>query len=260
MSTVYSTIQLYMTVLGGLLAVLIGITLGLLGGGGSILTVPVFVYVLGIEPKAAIAMSLPVVGLAAAIGAAQQWRRGHVALTTAIPFGAAAMAGAYGGARLARELNGHTQLVLFAGVMLSAGVSMLRHARVPEPTGGIPHPRWALLIPLGLGVGALTGIVGAGGGFLIVPALVLLAGLPMVNAVGTSLLVIAMNTIAGSLGYLGVVDLRWPLIGAFGGLTVVGILAGSALVPRIPQATLKRAFAVLLLAVASWMLWQYLTL
>lgn len=249
-----------MTLLGGLLAVVIGITLGLLGGGGSILTVPVFVYVLGIEPKSAIAMSLPVVGLAAAVGAAQQWRRGHVALATAVPFGAAAMAGAFGGARLARNLNGHVQLVLFAGVMLAAAVSMLRHARVPEPAGGVPHPRWGVLVPLGLGVGALTGIVGAGGGFLIVPALVLLAGLPMADAVGTSLLVIAMNTIAGSLGYVGVVDLQWPLIGAFGGLTVAGILAGSALVPRIPQAALKRAFALLLFLVASWMLWQYLTL
>lgn len=258
--SVYSTIQLYMTVIGGLLALLIGLTLGLLGGGGSILTVPVFVYALGIEPKAAIAMSLPVVGGAALVGAVQQWRRGKVALGTALPFGAAAMAGAFGAARLARDLNGHVQLVLFAVVMLAAAVSMLRNARLPEAPSDGPEPRWTLLLPVGVGVGALTGLVGAGGGFLIVPALVLLARMPMANAVGTSLLVIAMNTLAGSLGYRGAVDIAWRLVLTFGAVTIVGILIGSALVPAVPQRTLKRAFAALLLVVATSMLWQYATL
>ena len=247
-----------MTIVAGALAVLIGLTLGLLGGGGSILTVPVFVYVLGIEPKAAIAMSLPVVGAAALVGAIQRWRQGHVALATAVPFGLAAMASAYAAARLARDMNGHEQLVIFAGVMLAAAVSMLRHASVVPDTG--TRPRWWLLLPVGVGVGALTGLVGAGGGFLIVPALVLFGRLPMLDAVGTSLLVIAMNTVAGSLGYIGVVDLRWPIVLGFGGLTIAGILVGSALVTRVPQAALKRAFALLLLVVASLMLWQYGTL
>jgi uncharacterized membrane protein YfcA len=248
-----------MTFLGGVLAVVIGLTLGLLGGGGSILTVPVFVYALGIEPKAAIAMSLPVVGVAALVGALQQWRRGQVALATALPFGAAAMLGAFGGARLARDVNGHVQLVLLALVMVVAAVSMFRHARRPAASGDATPPRWSLLLPVGVGVGALTGLVGAGGGFLIVPALVVLAGVPMVTAVGTSLLVIAMNTLAGSLGYRGVVTVDWRLVSAFGGLTIVGILLGSRLVTHVPQEVLKRAFAVLLLLVAATMLWQYAT-
>jgi uncharacterized membrane protein YfcA len=249
-----------MAPLAGVLAILIGITLGLLGGGGSILTVPVFVYVLGIEPKAAIAMSLPVVGAAALVGAIQRWRQGNVALATAIPFGLAAMLSAYAAARFARDMNGHEQLVIFAGVMLAAAVSMLRHAAVvPGPAGATTRPRWWLLLPVGVGVGALTGLVGAGGGFLLVPALVLFGRLPMLDAVGTSLLVIAMNTVAGSLGYIGVVDLQWPLVLGFGGLMIVGIVAGSALVTKVPQSALKRSFA-LLLFVASLMLWQYGTL
>lgn len=248
-----------MTLLGGVLAVIIGLTLGMLGGGGSILTVPVFVYALGIEPKAAIAMSLPVVGAAALVGALQQWRRGHVALATALPFGAAAMLGAFGGARLARDVNGHVQLALFAVVMLVAAVSMFRHARRPAGSTIATPPRWSLLLPIGLGVGGLTGLVGAGGGFLIVPALVVLAGVPMITAVGTSLLVIAMNTLAGSLGYRGVVDVDWRLVSAFGGLTIVGILVGSHFVSRVPQEALKRAFALLLVLVATAMLWQYAT-
>jgi uncharacterized membrane protein YfcA len=247
-----------MAVLAGALATLIGLTLGLLGGGGSILTVPVFVYVLGIEPKAAIAMSLPVVGAAALVGAIQRWRQGQVALATAIPFGVAAMLSAYLAARLSRDMNGHQQLVIFAGVMLAAAVSMLRHAAVAPPAAA--RPRWWLLLPVGVGVGALTGLVGAGGGFLMVPALVLFGQLSMLDAVGTSLLVIAMNTVAGSLGYVGVVDLHWPVVLGFGGLMIAGILAGSALVTRVPQAALKRAFALLLITVASFMLWKYGTL
>ena len=249
-----------MTVLAGALAILIGLTLGLLGGGGSILTVPVFVYVLGIEPKAAIAMSLPVVGAAAFVGAVQRWRHGHVALATAIPFGAVAMVSAYAGARLAREMNGHAQLVILAGVMFVAAVSMLRHAKTPDPAAGAPRPRWTLLLPIGIAVGALTGIVGAGGGFLIVPALVILGRVPMLDAIGTSLLVIAMNTVAASVGYRGAVDLPWPLVLGFSGLTIIGMLVGSAFVTRVPQLVLKRAFAVLLLGVAATMLWQYATL
>jgi uncharacterized membrane protein YfcA len=205
-------------------------------------------------------MSLPVVGGAALVGALQQWRRGNVSLATALPFGAAAMVGAFAGARLARGLNGHVQLVLFAVVMLAAAISMFRDARRPDDTGEPRRPRWSLLLPIGAGVGALTGLVGAGGGFLIVPALVLLARVPMVDAVGTSLLVIAMNTLAGSLGYRGVVDVQWSLVLAFGAFTIVGILAGSALLPYVPQRALKRAFAALLLVVASAMLWQYATI
>ncbi len=249
-----------MSLLAAFLAIAIGVTLGLLGGGGSILTVPAFVYALGVEPKAAIAMSLPVVGAAALLGAFQHWRAGKVALRTALPLGASAMVGAYGGARLARSLNGQVQLALLAIVIIVAAVSMFRNARLDDATLASAAPSWPLLLAIGVGVGALTGTVGAGGGFMIVPALVLVGRLPMGQAVGTSLLVIAMNTAAAFVGYRGAADVQWRLVFWFGAFMAIGILAGSALIDRVPARTLKRAFAVLLLAVGSLMLWQYATI
>lgn len=248
-----------MSITAAVLALLIGVTLGLLGGGGSILTVPVFVYALGLDPKRAIAMSLPVVGGAAFVGAVQHWRKGNVALRTAVPFGLAAMLGAFAGARLAGGMNGQVQLALFSVVMIAAAVSMFRSARAPEPAAPRAAPSWPALTAIGVGVGAVTGIVGAGGGFLIVPALVVLGGLPMAQAVGTSLLVITMNTAAGFLGYQGTVDIDWPLVLGFGGAAAVGILVGSAFIARVPQRALKQAFAVLLVIVGGLIMYQYLT-
>jgi uncharacterized membrane protein YfcA len=249
-----------MSILAIVLALVIGLTLGLLGGGGSILTVPVFVYALGFDPKRAIAMSLPVVGGAALVGAVQHWRKGNVALRTALPFGGAAMVGAYTGARFAAYLNGHVQLAIFAIVMIAAALSMFRSAQRPGPETPGASTSWVALIAIGVGVGSITGLVGAGGGFLIVPALVILGGLPMSQAVGTSLLVIAMNTASGFLGYRGTVDVDWSLVVMFGGVTAVGIVAGSALMQYVPQRALKRAFAVFLVLVGSLILWQYGTL
>jgi uncharacterized membrane protein YfcA len=249
-----------MTIVAAVLALLIGVTLGLLGGGGSILTVPVFVYVLGIESKRAIAMSLPVVGLAALVGVARHARLGNVNLRIAIEFGAAAMVGAYAGARLAQFMLGPVQLALFALVMLAAAVSMLWNARLPEVPGAERTASWLALIPIGVGVGMVTGLVGAGGGFLIVPALVLLGRVPMRQAIGTSLLVIAMNTAAGFLGYRNAVDVDWPLVLSFAAIAGAGIVAGAALVRRVPTPQLKRGFAVLLIVIGASILWQILSL
>lgn len=248
-----------MSIVAAALALVIGLTLGLLGGGGSILTVPVFVYALGLDPKRAIAMSLPVVGGAALVGAVQHWRKGNVALRTALPFGAAAMLGAFAGARLAGGLNGQVQLAIFSLVMLAAAVAMFRSARASQPATPRAAQSWPALLAIGVGVGAVTGLVGAGGGFLIVPALVILGGLSMPQAVGTSLLVIAMNTSAGFLGYQGTVDIDWPLVVRFGSVTAIGILAGSSLVQYVPQRALKQAFAGLLVVVGSMILYQFLT-
>lgn len=252
-----------MTLLAALLAFLIGITLGLLGGGGSILTVPVFVYALDYEPKLAIAMSLPVVGGAAFVGAVRHWMLGHVDLRTALPFGVTAMVAAYAGARIARFLPAQLQLVILGAVMVGAAVSMLRPSRALAalpPDAIAPHTdseRSRLeLAGLGVAVGLLTGIVGVGGGFLIVPALVLLGGVTMSHAVGTSLLIIAMNTVTGFLGYQGTVVIDWGVVLRFGGVAALGILAGTSLMRFVDQRTLKRAFAVLLLAIAAWILWQ----
>ena len=248
-----------MHILGFALAALIGLSLGLLGGGGSTLTVPVFVYVLGFAPKDAIAMSLPVVGVTSLVGAASHWRSGNVQVRTALLFGVVAMAGSYLAARfLAPLMSGALQLALLAIVMLAAAISMFRSAgRKPKVSEEAPRP---LALPLlggvALLVGAMTGIVGIGGGFLIVPALVLLARVPMKEAVGTSLLVIAMNTTSGYVGYAGRTTMAWGFLAGFTLVAIAGILAGARLVQYVSQSQLKRAFAVFLIAIGAFVLIQ----
>ncbi len=244
-----------MTALGLALGALIGLSLGLLGGGGSILTVPIFVYVLGIAAKPAIAMSLPVVGGTSLIGAGGHWREGNVDLPVALGFGGAAMAAAYGGARLGVLVPAALQLVLLAVVMVAASLAMFRGRRELVEERRPRAPLWQILLA-GAAVGTLTGLVGIGGGFLIVPALVLLARLPMKQAIGTSLVVIAMNSASGLLGYLGRVPIDWRLTALFTSIAAAGILAGAALVGRLPAATLKRAFAVFVLAMGVLILYQ----
>jgi len=249
--------------IGVALAALIGLSLGLLGGGGSILTVPILVYVLGFEAKEAIAMSLAVVVATAAMGAVSHWRVGNVNLRLALIFGGVAMAGTYLGARLAIFFTGAAQLALFAVVMLVAAFFMFRQKR-PIPAGGELPLAVAVAAPLpivpivfeGLAVGVLTGLVGVGGGFLIVPALVLLAKVPMKEAVGTSLLVIAMKSLTGFLGYLGQVEVPWGFMSVFTGVAIVGIVGGTYLVRFVSQAHLKRAFAVFLLIMGTLILYQ----
>jgi len=241
-----------MSALGLALAAAIGVSLGLLGGGGSILTVPVLVYVLGYAAKPAIAMSLVVVGMTSLIGASLHWRLGNVRVGMAVTFGLFAMIGAFAGAKLSVLLSGGVQLVLLALVMTVAAVSMLRRSSHDTEPSGSWRP--ALFVPVALGVGVLTGLVGIGGGFLVVPALVLLARVPMRQAVGTSLLVIAMNSASGFAGYLGTVKLDWAVLAGFTAIAVAGALAGTALVAHVPQAALKRGFAILLLLVGGFVL------
>ncbi len=243
--------------LGYFFAALIGLALGTLGGGGSILTVPVLVYVLGFAPKLAIAMSLPVVGTAALVGVITHWRAGNVHLQTAALFGSVAMVGSYTGARASIWFSGRTQLIILGVAMVAAAVSMLRNAArdgVREEASHAPHP--ALLLAVGLGVGMLTGLVGIGGGFLIVPALVVLGRVPMKQAVGTSLLVIALNSASGYLGHRGEGAVPWGFVIRFAGVAVLGILAGTALVRHISTRQLKRAFALLLVVIGVLVLWQ----
>jgi hypothetical protein len=250
-------------IVGLLLGLLIGLSLGMLGGGGSILTVPVFVYVMGFGAKEAIAMSLAVVGATSLFGAVGHWRAGNVRLRVALIFGAVAMVGTYLGARLAVFFSGAAQLLLFGVVMLLAAVFMLRGRR-PAPRGavgergesGSPPMPLGLIVLEGIGVGILTGLVGIGGGFLIVPALVLLGRVPMKEAVGTSLLVIALKSMAGFVGYLGQVEIAWGFMTLFTGVAVVGILIGTALVRHVPQAALQRAFAIFLIVMGCFILYR----
>jgi uncharacterized membrane protein YfcA len=247
------------SLLGLLFGVLIGAALGLLGGGGSILTVPIFVYVLGFGPKEAIAMSLAVVGATSLFGALGHWRAGNVNLRVAAPFGAVAVAGTYAGARLSALFSGGAQLVLFAAVMLVAALFMLREAG----GGGAPHlAGQSRRLPLGLvaveglAVGVLTGLVGVGGGFLIVPALVLVGKVPMKEAVGTSLLVIAMKSAAGFAGYLGQVEVAWGFMGLFSAAALTGVLGGTYAGRYFSQAALKRYFAWFLILAGLFILFE----
>ncbi|MBA4071295.1 MAG: permease [Gemmatimonas sp.] len=241
--------------LGYFFAALIGLALGTLGGGGSILTVPVLVYVLGFDPKLAIAMSLPVVGTAALVGVMSHWRAGNVRLQTAAIFGSVTMAGSFMGARASVWFSARAQLLILGTVMVAAAVSMLRNAAEAERLDSAPpHP--ALLLAVGLGVGVLTGLIGIGGGFLIVPALVILGRVPMKAAVGTSLLVIVLNATSGYLGHHGRESVPWGFVGGFTSVAVIGILAGTALVHHIPTRQLKHAFAFLLVVIGALILWQ----
>ena len=245
---------------GYALAAFVGSSLGMMGGGGSILTVPIFVYVLHYDPKLAIAMSLPVIGITSLVGAIGHWKAGNVNVKTALAFGVIAMCGAFAGARVARLLSGSVQLTLLATVMLAAAITMYRSslsgAAKSTPDASPRAMPVALLIPVALTVGVLTGVVGIGGGFLVVPALVLLARVPMKQAVGTSLLVIAMNSASGFVGYLGHVAVPWVFVLGFTAVAVCGILAGTYLVRFVSQVALKRSFAAFLVVMGMFILYR----
>ena len=238
-------------------ALVIGAALGLLGGGGSILTVPVFVYAAGIDPKVAVAASLPVVALTSASAAIAHWRKGNVQVRTALIFGATAAVGSFGGARLASFVSGAVQLILLAIVMLIAAYRMAFGTRQAAAVNGEAKPiAFGTLLPVALLVGILTGVVGVGGGFLIVPTLVIICNLPMHTAVGTSLMVIAMNAAAGTAGYAGQVPVPWPLVFVFSAIAIVGSLLASQYSARLPQRVLKKVFGVLLVALSIFILLQ----
>ena len=238
------------------LAVLVGVTLGLLGGGGSILTVPLLAYVAGMDAKEAIATSLLVVGVTSAVGAISHARAGRVRWRVAVVFGLVAMTGAYAGGLLARFIPGTVLLIAFAAIMIAAGVAMLRGRRDTACAGAdqaLPVVKIALL---GVGVGLTSGLVGAGGGFLLVPALALIGGLPMPAAVGTSLVVIAMQSFAGFAGHLASEQIDWRLAGLVTAAAVIGVLVGGRLIGLVDPAALRRLFGWFVLLMASVILAQ----
>jgi uncharacterized membrane protein YfcA len=251
-----------MSIVGLALAFGVGITLGLVGGGGSILTNPILVYALGVSPQAAIVMGYPIVGGAALIGAAQHWRAGTIAPRTTVPVGLAAMLGAWLGTQLVFTLgiDGQVRFALLSVTMVLAGFAMLYDARRQVPPTPRAAPRWPALLAIGVGVGALTGLVGVGGGFIMVPALIVLGGLELRRAVGTSLLVIAMSTAASFAAQRGSSDVDWSVVVRFAASMAVGILVGSSVVERVPPRALKQAFAATLVIVGALIMYQYLTI
>ena len=240
-------------------AMLVGLVLGLLGSGGSILTVPVLVYLVGEPNKLAIAESLGIVTLISLVGALPFAFRRQVSWRSVLLFGAPGMVGAYFGAYLSQFMPGALQLAIFAAVMLLAAVMMFRRQ---APTEGETHVRayWKVMLD-GLAVGVLTGIVGVGGGFLIVPALVLLGGLPMHLAIGTSLFIISVKSVSGFIKYIDVLreagfSIHWDLVLIFSAIGIVGSFVGGKLGAYVPQDRLKRGFAVFLVVMGVVILWQ----
>jgi uncharacterized membrane protein YfcA len=238
---------------------LIGLLLGLLGGGGSILTVPVLVYVMGQSVRLATGTSLAIVGLNALFGSLTHHRAGRVRWRLGLGFGAAGILGALAGTWLNALVRGETVLFLFAFVMLAAAAGMLRPIRAPKAGEAPPNhgPAYVLRLSLtGLAVGALTGFFGVGGGFLIVPALALVVGLPVREAMATSLVAIAVNSAAGLAGRLGLGGVDLVTTGLFAAGGFAGAAGGARWAGALPERALRRWFAYLVIALAVYLLYR----
>lgn len=245
-------------------ALLVGISLGLLGSGGSILTVPILVFLVGEPEKVAIAESLGIVGAISFSGAVPYAIKKRIHWNSILFFGIPGMAGTYGGAFLAKYVSGTFQMVAFAGVMVVAALMMYRDQ--PSISRENPGRKYAELkmIAEGIGVGILTGFVGVGGGFLIVPALVLLGGLPISLAVGTSLTIISMKSFSGFYKYIEVLQsfelfVDWPLVLIFSAIGVLGSFVGKKIGDSISQAELKKGFSLFLVVMAGYIIFMNLS-
>jgi uncharacterized membrane protein YfcA len=241
-------------------AVAVGVALGLFGGGGSILMVPMLIYIAGVPSKSAIAMSLLVVAVTSATALISHARAGRVHWRTGLIFGAAGMTGAYGGGLIGPHLPEQLLLGAFAVMMVATAIAMLRERRVVDRETGQQLPLGKTILD-GAIVGVVTGLVGAGGGFLVVPALVLLGGMPMVTAVGTSLLVISMKSLAGLAGYLSTVSIDWHLAAVVTVATAVGGLLGGRYAGHLDPDRLRKAFGWFVVAMGAFvMAQQFITL
>jgi uncharacterized protein len=240
------------------LSLAIGVVLGMLGGGGAMLTLPMLVYLMDVEPKAAIASSLLVVGTTSLVGMTLHARAGVVRFRQGSFFAVAAMAGSFTGARSAAFVPSPVLLVFFGVVLVSSALAMMRVKKDGiRPPGSV---RMVHLLGLGVAVGLLSGLVGAGGGFLIVPVLTLFGGLSTRESIGTSLLIIALQSLAGFLGHVTRVTLDWPLLLSISGAAVMGSIFGAALSTRVAPAKLRTAFAWLVLGMGLLVFFKELPL
>lgn len=230
----------------------IGLSLGLLGGGGSILTVPALVYIIGQSPKAAVTTSLVIVGANSLAGALQHQAQGRLHWRVALVFGGAGMGASFLAAGLSSQWPAWVLMTAFASLMVVIGLVLLRPLQAPPDS--VSAPAWWKVLAGGAAVGVLTGVLGVGGGFLVVPALVMLVGLDMHQAVGTSLVVIAMNSVAGFLGHLPGAELDPALITVFVLAGLAGTLAGARLNQRLDPALLRRVFAVFVIGLGVLLL------
>jgi uncharacterized membrane protein YfcA len=232
----------------------IGLLLGLVGGGGSILAVPVLVYILGEPVEAATTESLLIVGVTALVGAVVAARAQRVHVRIALAFAAAGAATAVAGTALNRLAGSRVIMLGFALMLLAAAYALVgyRTVRMAGPANDGKAPAWARVTTAGAATGLLTGFFGVGGGFVIVPALALVLGLPMTLAVGTSLLVIALTSAAALVAHLATGTINLPLSAAFTLAAVAGAVAGTRLHGQIPEPLLRRLFALLLVGVAAF--------
>lgn len=236
------------------LALLVGLSLGLLGGGGSILTLPVLVYVVGLDPRDGVAASLLIVGVTSAAAMLGHARSGRVEWRAGALFGGASMAGAFAGGRLSHLVPARVLLGAFTVLMLVTAIAMMRPRREVEGCSvSLRGAALARVVAVGVAIGLLTGVVGAGGGFVIVPALALLCGLPIRSAVGTSLLVITMNSLAGFAGAAAHAEIPWTVVGVMTAAAVLGSLGGAALTTRVAPAALRKGFAWFIVAMTIFM-------
>jgi uncharacterized membrane protein YfcA len=256
-----------MEIAGYLAAVLIGVSLGLIGGGGSILTVPVFVYLLHVHPVLATTYSLFVVGSCSLVGGARAWYKKLVDFHVVLYFGLPSLLSVFIVRRFVLPVipdhivnigqleitKGVFLMVLFALLMLAAAVSMIR-SNGRTPTAAIQRERTGWLMVQGLLIGAITGLLGAGGGFLIIPALVLISRLPMKIAVGSSLTIMALSSFFGFFSTLSHYTINWLQLLAFTGIAVLGIFAGTALSEKIPGESLKKSFGWFVLLIGLFIL------
>lgn len=240
----------------GILMLLFGMLLGMLGGGAGILTVPMLVYVVGIEPKAAIAMSLLCVGMTSLVGTVFQARSRRVRWKIGTIFSPAAATGAFAGGRLAQLVPGNVLLSGLGVLLLVAAIAMLK-GRVD--TSGA-SPSLLKMLPLGACVGVMCSLVGAGGGFLVVPALTLFGGLAMGEAIGTSLFIVTLQSFAGFLGHASHSELDVRLVAVMTSSAVAGVVVGILLGRRVSSAALKRMFGWLVLAMGLFVLGTLLPL
>ena len=262
-----------MEIIGYLASILIGISLGLIGGGGSILTVPVLVYLFGVDPVLATAYSLFIVGASSFVGAWPKYKQGFVNIKTAIIFGIPSIVavfatrkylvpsipsqlGTIAGIEITKPL---LMMLLFAVLMVAASFSMIRSkASKNEDEPAEQKFNYPLILIEGALVGMLTGLVGAGGGFLIIPALVMLSKLPMKQAVGTSLLIIAAKSLIGFTGDLGNNSMDWTLLLSVTALAIAGIFIGDRLSTKIDGNKLKKGFGWFVLLMGIYILAQQL--
>jgi uncharacterized membrane protein YfcA len=261
-----------MVTLGFIASILMGLSLGLIGGGGSILTVPILVYLFQIDPVTATAYSLFIVGLTALVGGGTYLQRGEVDLKTGVIFAIPSFIGVYLtrvyvvptlpdpvfsllGTSVSKPL---LIMLVFAILMLAASISMIKSRKTETKKKELSPKARIIIISLeGLVVGGVTGFVGAGGGFLIIPALVLLVGLPMRIAVGTSLFIIAAKSLLGFLGDLQVQTfIDWPLLLKISGIAILGIFLGMAISKRIDEKLLKKGFGYFVLLMGAFVLFD----